>query len=67
MFSVYKYYENPALLVKSKYHNEGNDDFVEVKELVPKIKFFDAPVNVMPLPTEPAADAEKVNPVVTAE
>ena len=44
MFSVYKYYENPSLQVSSKFHN-GSDDYVEVRDLVPKIKFFDAPVN----------------------
>jgi hypothetical protein len=44
MFSVYKYYENPAMLVKSKHHTDGNDEFMEVRELVPKIKFFDAPM-----------------------
>jgi hypothetical protein len=34
------------MLVKSKHHNQGNDEFVEVRELVPKIKFFDAPVKI---------------------
>ena len=42
MFSVYKYYENPSLQVKSPYYTK-KDDFVEVRELVPQIKFFDAP------------------------
>jgi len=42
MFSVYKYYENPSLQVKSGYYTK-KDDFVEVRELIPKIKFFDAP------------------------
>ena len=48
MFSVYKYYENPAMLVKSNHHTDKNDEFMEVRELVPKIKFFDAPVKVAP-------------------
>lgn len=47
MFSVYKFYENPSLLVKSQ-HYRGSDDFVEVRELVPKIGFFDAPTQVKP-------------------
>ena len=34
MFSVYKYYENPNLLVKSNYYT-GKEDFVEIKSLVP--------------------------------
>lgn len=42
MFSVYKFYENPSLQVKSKYYT-NKDDFVEVRELVPQIMFFDAP------------------------
>ena len=42
MFSVYKYYENPALLVKSK-HYTGKEDHCEVRDLVPKVRFFDAP------------------------
>ena len=47
MFSVYKFYENPSLRVKSE-HYRGADDFVEVRELVPKIGFFDAPAQVKP-------------------
>lgn len=43
MFSVYKYYENPMLQVRSKYHC-GSDEFLEVRDLVPKIRFFDAPM-----------------------
>ena len=42
MFSVYKYYENPGLRVKSNYYTE-KDDFMEVRNLVPAPKFFDAP------------------------
>ena len=53
MFSVYKYYENPSLQVNSKYHN-GNEEYVEVRDLVPKIKFFDAPVKP---PAEPPKEA----------
>lgn len=34
MFSVYKYYENPGLQVKSPFYTQ-KDDFVEVKDLVP--------------------------------
>lgn len=47
MFSVYKFYENPSMLVKSQ-HYRGSDDFVEIKEIVPKIGFFDAPAQVTP-------------------
>ena len=36
MFSVYKFYENPGLLVKSKAYTD-KDDFVEVRKLVPDI------------------------------
>ena len=67
MFSVFKFYENPAMLVKSKYHNDGSDEYMEVRELVPKIKFFDAPVKLTPLPTEAVVDAEKLPAAVTAE
>lgn len=42
MFSVYKYYENPNLLVKSNYYT-GKDEFVEIKSLVPNYQFYDAP------------------------
>ena len=42
MFSVYKYYENPQLLVKSSAYT-GSEEYMEVKELVPRVKFFDAP------------------------
>ena len=66
MFSVYKYYENPGMLVKSKYHKAGTDekDFVEVRELVPKIKFFDAPMKpaVIPPPAANESDASKLPP-----
>lgn len=51
MFSVYKYYENPALLVKSK-HYTGKEDHVEVRDLVPKVRFFDAP----DIPAEESTD-----------
>ena len=56
MFSVYKYYENPSLQVKSKYHI-GNDEYTEVRELVPKIRFFDAPVKPAELPKESVVEA----------
>lgn len=57
MHSVYKYYENPAMLVKSKHHIPDNDEFVEVRELVPKIKFFDAPVKPADVP-QPIVESE---------
>ena len=47
MFSVYKYFENPSLQVKSQ-HYRGSDDYVELRELVPKFGFFDAPTQVKP-------------------
>lgn len=52
MFSVYKYYENPQLRVKAQVYT-GNEDYVEVKELVPKVRFFDAP----DLPIPPTVEA----------
>lgn len=36
MFSVYKYFENPALLVKSQMYT-GKDEYKEIKQLVPNI------------------------------
>jgi len=42
MFSVYKYYENPSLQVKSPFYLD-KAEYVEVKDLMPKAKFFDAP------------------------
>jgi len=42
MFSVYKYYENPGLQVQSNYYTQ-QEDYSEVRTLVPNIKFFDAP------------------------
>jgi len=47
MFSVYKFYENPSMQVKSSYYRD-TEDYTEVKELVPKIGFFDAPTEVKP-------------------
>jgi hypothetical protein len=43
MFSLYKFYENPCLLVKNK-HQTGKEGFIEVGELVPKITFFETPI-----------------------
>ena len=40
MYSIYKYYENPALQVKGNAYT-NTDEYIEVKELFPKIKFFD--------------------------
>ena len=42
MFSVYKFYENPGLFVKSKEYTD-KEDFQEVKKLVPDFQFYDAP------------------------
>ena len=42
MFAVYKYYGDPTLKVKCN-HYTGSEDFVDVKDLVPGHKFFDAP------------------------
>jgi hypothetical protein len=52
MFSVYKYYENPQLKVKSQAYT-GKDEYVEVGELVPKIRFFDAPDLPVNVPVPP--------------
>jgi len=43
MFSLYKFYENPCLLVKNK-NQTGKEGFIEVGELVPKITFFETPI-----------------------
>jgi hypothetical protein len=43
MFSLYKFYENPCLLVKNN-HQTGKEGFIEVGELVPKITFFETPI-----------------------
>ena len=42
MFTVYKYYENPSLQVKSPYYKQS-DEYMQVGDLAPKFKFFHAP------------------------
>ena len=57
MFTVYKYCENPNLLVKSQTYT-GKDDFQEIKQLVPNIQFYDAPeAPMMPMMPQPPAPA----------
>jgi len=46
MFSVYKYYESPQLQVKSEYYTNSKE-YGEVKDLVPRTHFFDAPIKIV--------------------
>ena len=43
MFTIYKYYESPVLKVQNTHYTQ-NEDFVEVRELIPKTTFFSTPV-----------------------
>ena len=55
MFTIYKYYESPALKVQCQHYTQ-NEDFVEVRELIPKTTFFSTPV----LPVAEVANAAEV-------
>ena len=69
MFSVYKYYENPSMQVKGPHYTK-KDDFVEVRELMPQTKFFDAPGQKSNLldaaPAQPDVEAEAVQQPIAA-